>query len=100
MKNDSCIDIEIVDNDIQHLKGIISGPKNTIYEGVSFTVDLIFTNDYPFEEPKAKFDTQIWHPLVDNDTGDLSDFMHSLDWTPALTLEKLLLELQVFLGNG
>ena len=99
MKNDTHMGIDIVDDDICHLKGKISGPKNTMYEGGTFTVDLILTN-YPFKTPIAKFDTQIWHPSIDYDTGDLKDFMHSLDWTPAFSLKVLLMSLQVFLGAG
>ena len=99
MKNDTCIDISIVDNNIQHLKGIISGPKNTMYEGGTFTVDLILTN-YPFDAPIAKFDTEIWHPSIDYETGDLENFMDSLGWTPAFSLQGLLMSLQVFLRTG
>ena len=71
-----------------------------MYEGKTFTVDIILTNEYPFEEPKAKFDTKIWHPSIDNDIGDLTEFIHSLAWTEELNLKALLLSLQVFLSDG
>ena len=33
---------------------VIDGPENTVYEGGTFFVELVFGEDYPFSAPKVK----------------------------------------------
>jgi hypothetical protein len=53
----------------RHLIGTITGPEGTPYEGGVFDVDVIIPTEYPFEPPKMKFITKIWHPNVSSQTG-------------------------------
>ena len=53
----------------RHLIGTITGPEGTPYEGGVFDVDIIIPTEYPFEPPKMKFITKIWHPNVSSQTG-------------------------------
>ena len=62
-------EVEVVDNDITHMKANIYGPKETCYEGGVFDVDIKFPVDYPFKAPKVKFLTKIWHPNICSQTG-------------------------------
>ncbi len=53
----------------RHLIGTIKGPEGTSYEGGVFDVDILIPKQYPFEPPKMKFITKIWHPNVSSQTG-------------------------------
>ena len=49
--------------DRRHLIGKIKGPLGTSYEGGVFEIDIVIPKGYPFEPPKMKFVTKIWHPV-------------------------------------
>jgi ubiquitin-conjugating enzyme (huntingtin interacting protein 2) len=51
------------------LKGTIKGPEGTPYEGGVFQINITIPKQYPFEPPKMKFDTKIWHPNISSQTG-------------------------------
>ena len=49
--------ISVCNNDIQNVKVMILGPKDTPYQNGNFFIDLKFTDNYPFEPPKGIFKT-------------------------------------------
>ena len=53
----------------RHLIGKIKGPQGTPYEGGIFEIDIRIPKQYPFEPPKMKFNTKIWHPNISSQTG-------------------------------
>ena len=53
----------------RNLKGTIKGPEGTPYEGGIFQINIDIPRQYPFEPPKMKFDTKIWHPNISSQTG-------------------------------
>lgn len=55
--------------DLRHLHGTIQGPEGTVYEGGVFEIDIVIPKNYPFEPPKMKFTTKIWHPNISSQTG-------------------------------
>jgi ubiquitin-protein ligase len=55
--------------DLRHLKGSIAGPPGTVYEGGLFEIDITIPANYPFEPPKMKYITKIWHPNISSQTG-------------------------------
>jgi len=54
---------------LRHLTGTINGPSGSPYDGGVFVVDIQIPKNYPFEPPKMKFTTKIWHPNVSSQTG-------------------------------
>lgn len=56
-------------DDLRHLTGTIKGPMGTPYEDGVFEVDIQIPKNYPFEPPKMKFKTKVWHPNVSSVTG-------------------------------
>jgi len=80
-----------------HLLGTIKGPGGTPYENGSFDVDIVIPAQYPFEPPKMKFITKIWHPNVSSQTGAICLDILKDQWSPALTIKTALLSLQALL---
>uniref|UniRef100_A0A7S2AZF0 E2 ubiquitin-conjugating enzyme n=1 Tax=Florenciella parvula TaxID=236787 RepID=A0A7S2AZF0_9STRA len=80
-----------------HLEGTLLGPDDTCYTGGTFTVDIVIPDGYPFEPPKMRFVTKIWHPNVSSQTGAICLDILKDQWSPALTIKTALLSLQALL---
>lgn len=51
------------------LRGTIQGPEGTVYEGGVFEISIELPKSYPFEPPKMRYITKIWHPNISSQTG-------------------------------
>tara|TARA_B100001094_G_scaffold70231_1_gene66719 strand:+ start:834 stop:1271 length:438 start_codon:yes stop_codon:yes gene_type:complete len=76
--------------------GIIVGPKDTVYEDGIFHLNIVFPSDYPFKPPKINFITKIYHPNISESGGICLDILKN-QWSPALTISKVLLSLSSLL---
>jgi len=81
----------------KHLIGKIKGPQGTPYEGGVFEIDIHIPKQYPFEPPKMRFNTKIWHPNISSQTGAICLDILKDQWSPALTIKTALLSLQALL---
>jgi len=70
----------------------IMGPANSPYSGGVFFLEINFPNDYPFKPPKVKFNTKIYHCNVNDKGGICLDILKD-NWSPALTVSKVLLSI-------
>merc|ERR1712084_95230 len=68
----------------------IIGPVGSPYEGGVFNLNVSFPADYPFKPPKVQFTTKIYHCNVNNNGSICLDILQS-QWSPALTISKVLL---------
>jgi len=91
------ITIELVDDNLSRLRGTISGPSGTPYEGGRFVVDIELSNNYPFTPPKMKFITKVYHPNISSQTGAICLDILKNEWSPALTIKTALLSLQALM---
>ena len=79
-------------SDITHWKATIFGPEGTPYHGGVFNLDVKFPPDYPFKPPSINFTTKIYHPNI-NSAGIICLDILKTQWSPALTVSKVLLSI-------
>jgi ubiquitin-conjugating enzyme E2 D/E len=87
-----------IDNDLFKWEGVIIGPADSPYTGGVFRLDIQFPVDYPFKPPKIQFTTKIYHPNV-NPTGLICLDILKQQWSPALTISKVLLSITSLLTD-
>jgi len=98
-KDNSGVTAELVDNQFTHWKGSLKGPEGTPYQGGVFVVDILIPKNYPFEPPKMRFDTKVWHPNISSANGAICLDILKNEWSPALTLRTAMLSLQALLSS-
>jgi len=91
--------VEIVQDDIFHLKGRFPGPQHTPYEGGTFQVDVIIPETYPFKPPIIKFDTNVYHPNISSQTGVICLDILKDAWSPALSIKAAIVSVQALLSS-
>ena len=74
------------------------GPLNSPYEGGVFFLNIHFPCDYPFKPPKLRFQTKIYHCNINSKGGICLDILKD-QWSPALTISKLLLSISSLLTD-
>jgi ubiquitin-conjugating enzyme E2 D/E len=79
-------------DDITKWQATIFGPEDTPYQGGIFKLNINFTKDYPFKPPKIYFVTKIYHCNVNLQGGICLDILKE-NWSPALTISKVLLSI-------
>jgi ubiquitin-conjugating enzyme E2 D/E len=81
-----------VGNDIYHWQATLMGPSDSPFEGGVFFLNIKFPSDYPFKPPKIMFSTKIYHPNINSGGGICLDILKD-QWSPALTISKVLLSI-------
>jgi len=79
-------------SDLFQWEATIIGPADTPYEGGVFKLSIQFPADYPFKPPKLQFTTKIYHCNVNANGSICLDILQS-QWSPALTIGKVLLSI-------
>merc|ERR1712079_574971 len=76
----------------------IMGPDDSPYTGGVFFLNIHFPPDYPFKPPKVTFTTKIYHANINSNGSICLDILKD-QWSPALTISKVLLSISSLLTD-
>uniref|UniRef100_A0A2K5ZTJ8 E2 ubiquitin-conjugating enzyme n=1 Tax=Mandrillus leucophaeus TaxID=9568 RepID=A0A2K5ZTJ8_MANLE len=79
-------------DNIYEWRSTILGPPGSVYEGGVFFLDITFSSDYPFKPPKVTFHIRIYHCNINSQGVICLDILKD-NWSPALTISKVLLSI-------
>ncbi|EPS44071.1 hypothetical protein H072_1927 [Dactylellina haptotyla CBS 200.50] len=82
--------VESPHDDLFILDVTLIGPVGTPYESGAFRLSIKCTDTYPSSPPTANFKTKIWHPNVDEKSGEVCVDTLKTSWTPTTKLRDVL----------
>jgi ubiquitin-conjugating enzyme E2 D/E len=85
-------------SDKTHWDATIIGPADTPYYGGIFNLDIQLPVEYPYKPPSIKFKTKIYHPNINEEGVICLDILKD-QWSPALTISKVLLSISALLDK-
>ena len=88
----------VYQNDMFNWSATIMGPSDSSYQGGVFFLTIKFPSDYPFKPPKVSFTTRIYHPNINANGAICLDILKD-QWSPALTISKVLLSISSLLTD-
>eukprot|EP00802_Teleaulax_amphioxeia_P016905 Tamp_17042.p5 GENE.Tamp_17042~~Tamp_17042.p5 ORF type:complete len:138 (+),score=23.82 Tamp_17042:728-1141(+) len=87
-----------IGDDLFQWQATIMGPAESPYSGGVYFLNIHFPADYPFKPPKLQFTTRIYHPNINANGSICLDILKD-QWSPALTISKVLLSLSSLLTD-
>ena len=81
-----------------HWQATIMGPDDSPYTGGVFFLNIHLPPDYPFKPPKVTFTTKIYHANINSNGSICLDILKD-QWSPALTISKVLLSISSLLTD-
>jgi len=87
-----------VNDNLFEWDAVILGPIGTPYEGGIFKLSISIPSNYPFKPPIVIFKTKIYHPNI-NGSGNICLDILKTQWSPALTISKILLSICSLLSD-
>lgn len=92
-----------VDEDkLDHLEADVLGPSDSPYSGGVFKLEILLPEKYPYEPPKIRFQTKIYHPNIDEGGRICLDILKPLPqgaWKPVMNVSSCLTSLQVLMSE-
>ena len=90
--NEKYFEVFLADGNLFEWTIKVDGPPNTPYEGGIFLLEVILPRDYPFKTPQFRFKTPVYHTQI-HQLHRFCCFNCQDDWSPALTIQKLMIRL-------
>eukprot|EP00742_Colponemidia_sp_Colp-10_P000802 GILJ01000870.1.p1 GENE.GILJ01000870.1~~GILJ01000870.1.p1 ORF type:complete len:165 (-),score=13.82 GILJ01000870.1:389-832(-) len=88
-----------IGDDLFHWQATIMGPSESPFSGGVYFLNIHFPTDYPFKPPKLQFTTRIYHPNINSNGSICLDILKD-QWSPALTISKVLLSISSLLTDA
>ena len=85
-----------INDNLFEWEAIIIGPENTPYEQGLFKLNIYIPKGYPIKPPNVIFKTRIFHPNINHNGNICLDILKD-QWSPALTIQKVLLSISSLL---
>jgi len=95
----NCTAGPVSDADFFTWGAMIFGPSDSPFQGGVFRLTIRFPSDYPFKPPIVTFKTKIFHPNINAAGGICLDILKQ-QWSPALTISKVLLSILSLLTDA
>jgi ubiquitin-conjugating enzyme E2 D/E len=95
----NCTAGPVNESDLLKWEAMIFGPADSPFTGGVFRLDIHFPSDYPFRPPIVTFRTKIYHPNINAAGGICLDILKK-EWSPALTIGKVLLSILSLLTDA
>lgn len=87
-----------LDDDMFTWTAIIMGPKNSVYENGTFSIVMVFDENYPNHPPEVSFISEMFHPNI-YPNGDLCLDILKNRWSPSYDVLGILLSIQSLLND-
>uniref|UniRef100_A0A6C0HGH0 UBC core domain-containing protein n=1 Tax=viral metagenome TaxID=1070528 RepID=A0A6C0HGH0_9ZZZZ len=81
-----------INDNMTQWQATIMGPEGSPYQGGIFNLKIDFPENYPFKPPRVMFTTKIYHCNINSTGGICLDILKN-QWSPALTISKVLLSI-------
>lgn len=82
----------LMNDDVLYWKVIMKGPDGTPYADYYWLLSAEFPPNYPFQAPKVRFITPIYHCNISDDGRICHEILHS-KWTPSTTTRMVFEEI-------
>lgn len=89
-------------SDMTIIRAQITGPEDSPFEKGVFLLLVNISGRYPFEPPRCRFLTPVYHPNIDSGGRICLDTLKSPpggSWSPAVSLPSLLLSIRSLLAS-
>lgn len=83
---------------LSRLGASVEGPEGTPFEGGVFRLSVAIPFRYPFEPPKVRFLTPVYHPNIDSG-GRICLDTFNRSWKPSLNLGTVLMTVRLLLAE-
>ncbi|KAI5148799.1 ubiquitin-conjugating enzyme E2 D [Enteropsectra breve] len=82
--------IPCVKGNMSHWKAFLLPGRESIYSGMKLGLEILIPDDFPYYPPLVVFTTPVFHPNIGLNGGICTSTLAD-DWSPALTIENVLL---------
>ncbi|CAN6841730.1 unnamed protein product [Brassica oleracea var. botrytis] len=83
----------VEDDDLFHWQATIMGPADSPFEGGVFFLSVHFPPNYPSRPTEVSLLTKVYHRNINSDDGSIWIDILRQNWSPALTLSKVVISL-------
>ena len=92
------ITAHLKEENLYEWEATIEGPDDSPYEGGTFLLNMIFSEQYPMEPPKVTFRTKVYHCNINSEGWISLDILNN-QWAAAMSVSTALLSIQSLLTD-